>query len=163
MALFNTHTLTTDKSKGSDRFALRTSHDTCKSNSTLDDKSFSTLLKNNPNLKEYTIDEFLRKIKYTLNLFENGKYCTKCKNMKDIEEFGKAQNWCKECKNTSFKEYYNRNKERMKQNLKNDYEKRKQLIMCDCGAVIYFVSYKSHLKSKCHYNLLKEKNFLNSY
>jgi ATP sulfurylase len=110
--------------------------------------------------KEYNVDEFLQKLMFTMNLFENSKYCTKCKNMKDIQEFGRGQNWCKECKNKSFKEYYNKNKEKMKENLKNDYEKRKQLIMCTCGTVIYSVSYKTHLKSKYHYNLIEKRTLL---
>ena len=94
-------------------------HDTCK----------STLL-NSPNseilteFKEYSVDEFLTELTSIMNLYKNGKYCTKCKKNKNIEEFAKNQNWCKACKNTSFKEYYNRNQEKMKENLKKDYEKR---------------------------------------
>jgi hypothetical protein len=110
--------------------------------------------------KEYTVDEFLRTLEFTLNLFENGKYCSKCKKMKNIEEFGRNKNWCKECKNTAFKEYYSKNKEKMKENMKNDYEKRKQLITCTCGVDIFSVCYKTHLKSKNHYNCLIEKNTL---
>ena len=106
--------------------------------------------------KEYDVDEFLGKLMHTMNLFENGKYCTKCKKMKDIQEFGRTQNWCKECKNTSFKEYYKRNKEKMRENMKNEYEKRNHLMTCTCGKVIHYVSYKSHLKTKCH---LKENIF----
>ena len=83
-------------------------------------------------------------------MYENGKYCTRCKKMKNIQEFGRTPNWCKECKNTSSKEYYNRNKETMKEIMKNDYEKRKHLMTCTCGAVIYSISYKTHLKSKYH-------------
>jgi len=99
-------------------------------------------------------DESLRNFMIAIDLMENEKYCTRCKNVKKIQEFGNKQHWCKECKSTSFKEYYNNNKEKFKENLKNDYKNRKREILCTCGRVIYSVSYKTHLKTKIHSNLL---------
>ena len=127
-------------------------HDTYKS-TLLNSENSEILIE----FKEYSVDEFLRELTSIMNLYENGKYCTKCKNNKNIEDFGRNRNWCKACKNTSFKEYYNRNQEKMKENLKKDYEKRKSLMICACGKVINCVSYKAHLKTKSHYNLLNKK------
>lgn len=150
MELVDTHTSTSD-------YILR---DTCKS--TMSDSENSKainkmLTEKGSTFKEYNVDEFLQKLMLTIHLLENGKYCTKCKKNKNIEEFARNQNWCKACKNTLFKEYYNRNQEKMKENLKKDYEKRKNLMICTCGKVINSVSYKAHLKTKSHYNLLNEK------
>ena len=130
----DTHTLATNHAV----------HDTCKS-------SFDKLMREKGStFKEYSADEFLSTLMFTINLFENGKYCTRCKKMKNVEEFGRTINWCKECKNTSSKEYYKKNRDKMKEIMKNDYEKRKHLMTCTCGAVIFSVSYKTHLKMKCH-------------
>jgi len=58
------------------------------------------------------------------------------KKVKKIREFGNKQHCCKECKSVSFKEYYNNNEEKFKENLKNDYKNRKREILCTCGRVI---------------------------
>ena len=60
-------------------------YDTCK-------RSFLDLENLGSTFKEYSVDEFLRKLMFTINLYENGKYCTKCKKIKNIEEFVRRQN-----------------------------------------------------------------------
>ena len=60
-----------------------TDHNTCMT-------SFNKLMTaKGSTFKEYSVDEFVRTLMFTINLFENGKYYTKCKKMKNIEEFGR--------------------------------------------------------------------------
>ena len=60
------------------------SYNTCKT-------SFNKLMtEKETTFKEYRVDEFLSKLFFTINLYENGKYCTKCKKMKNIGEFGRG-------------------------------------------------------------------------
>ena len=88
---------------------------------------------------------------------EGEKFCTGCGRIK-LEEFGRDQGWCRECKYAAHKEYYRKNKAKFQQKLKENYEKRRKEIMCECGRLIYNVSLKTHLKTLVHFeNLLKKE------
>ena len=56
------------------------------------------------------------------------KICSKCKIIKDVNEFDKFRGECKLCRKDSKKKYYNENKSKLLENKKKYYQINKKKI-----------------------------------
>ena len=95
------------------------------------------------------------KNKISIELFENEKYCSGCKSVKDKNNFSSNQDWCKECKSNLMKKYYEKNINHHRATVQKNYESKQVKTDCECGRTIYLVSMKAHLKTKIHMQMLE--------
>ncbi len=89
------------------------------------------------------------------------KKCNKCNKIKQLNDFHKSRNYCIKCKKLQDKEYYNNNKNRLKNNRIKYYEKNKEHQLSKCKE--YYEKNKEYISTinKEYYEKNKEK--LDSY
>lgn len=107
-----------------------------------------------------TYEEFLQQ-KEDIKLLINVKYCSKCKNIKEFENFSKRKNtkdglnfWCKECESKNASRYYKKHKDKIKKATKQwneeNKEKKKKIdkIYCDKNKIAIMLKKRIYSKKR---------------